>query len=61
MKRAEMVKKFNCVCLQEEKKRKRKVRSGVLDGWRLASWVWLYAAEMCRASKIWTAFSKPTF
>jgi hypothetical protein len=45
MKRAETVKKFNCVCLKEENKRKMKVRSGVLDGWRLALWVWLYAAE----------------
>lgn len=61
MKRAETVKKFNCVCLQEKKKRKMEEWSGDLGGWRLASWVWLYAAEMCRASKIWTAFSKPTF
>jgi hypothetical protein len=59
MKRAETVKK--CNCLPKRRKRRLKVRSGVLDGWRLASWVWLYAGEMCGASKIWTAFSKPTF
>jgi hypothetical protein len=51
MKRAEKEKKI--VCLSK----KVKVKNGVLDRWRLTSWVWLDAAEMFRASEIWTAFT----